>query len=88
VAHIDLNFGCPVRKVTAKGGGSALPLRPKLLKQLLAAAVTAATAAAGPGHHVPVTVKMRMGLTPDLLTFQQVNGFERVDVSELVLPVA
>eukprot|EP00775_Hariotina_reticulata_P003921 gene3921-4175_t len=71
VAHIDLNFGCPVRKVTAKGGGSALPLRPMLLKQLVAAAVTAATAAAGPGHQVPVTVKMRMGLTPGLQTFQQ-----------------
>ena len=28
--HIDLNFGCPVPKVTRKGGGSALPWRRRL----------------------------------------------------------
>jgi tRNA-dihydrouridine synthase len=67
VHHIDLNFGCPVRKVTAKGGGSALPLRPKLFQRLVAAA----TAAAGPD--VPVTVKLRMGLNSELLTFLQVG---------------
>ena len=33
--HIDLNFGCPVRKVTAKGGGSAIPVHPKLLARLV-----------------------------------------------------
>jgi hypothetical protein len=67
VHHIDLNFGCPVRKVTSRGGGSALPLRPRLLRRLVAAAVAAA------GPDVPVTVKLRMGLTPELLTFQQVR---------------
>ena len=67
VHHIDLNFGCPVRKVTSRGGGSALPLRPRLFRRLVAAAV----AAAGPG--VALTVKLRMGLSPDLLTFLQVG---------------
>ena len=28
VEHLDLNFGCPVPKVTRHGGGSAIPLRP------------------------------------------------------------
>lgn len=65
--HIDLNFGCPVRKVTSRGGGSALPLRPLLFRRLVAAAVAAA------GPDVPVTVKLRMGLTPDLLTYIQVR---------------
>lgn len=65
VQHIDLNFGCPVRKVTARGGGSALPLRPRLFRRLVAAAVAAA------GPQVPVTVKLRMGLTPELLTHTQ-----------------
>jgi tRNA-dihydrouridine synthase len=67
VHHIDLNFGCPVRKVTAKGGGSALPLRPKLFRRLVAAAAAAA------GPEVPVTVKLRMGLHPELITFLQVR---------------
>src|SRR5688572_22681788 len=31
VDHLDLNFGCPVRKVTRKGGGAAIPLKPRLL---------------------------------------------------------
>ncbi|KAG2484891.1 hypothetical protein HYH03_016372 [Edaphochlamys debaryana] len=63
VDHVDLNFGCPVRKITARGGGSALPLRPKLFARLVAAAV------AGSGGRVPVSVKMRVGLTPQLQTF-------------------
>ena len=32
VDHLDMNFGCPVRKVTSKGGGAAIPLKPKLLR--------------------------------------------------------
>lgn len=55
VDHIDLNFGCPVPKVTRKGGGAAIPLKPKLLDAL----VRSATEAAGP---VPVTIKMRLGI--------------------------
>lgn len=60
VDHIDLNFGCPVRKVTARGGGAAIPLKLGLFRDLVAAAV------AGAGD-VPVTVKMRIGVTPTLV---------------------
>src|SRR3712207_9177555 len=38
-AHIDLNFGCPVPKVTRRGGGAALPCRPGLFGAILGAAV-------------------------------------------------
>jgi nifR3 family TIM-barrel protein len=62
VDHIDMNFGCPVRKVTRKGGGAAIPLKPRLLEHILEAAVREA----GP---VPVTIKFRMGIDDDLLTF-------------------
>jgi len=62
VDHIDLNFGCPVRKVTRKGGGAAIPVKPRLLESIVRAAV----ASAGP---VPVTIKFRMGINDDLLTF-------------------
>lgn len=55
VHHIDLNFGCPVAKVTRKGGGAALPLHTRLF----AAIVGETVRAAGP---VPVTVKMRIGV--------------------------
>jgi nifR3 family TIM-barrel protein len=54
-AHIDLNFGCPVPKVTRKGGGSALPWRRRLFGNIVRAAVGAA-------RDVPVTVKTRIGI--------------------------
>jgi nifR3 family TIM-barrel protein len=62
--HIDLNFGCPVPKVTRKGGGSALPWRRRLFKRIVRGAVAAAAPAG-----VPVTVKMRKGIDDDHLTF-------------------
>jgi len=55
VDHVDMNFGCPVRKVTSKGGGAAIPLKPRLLRRIVGAAVEAAGA-------VPVTIKFRMGI--------------------------
>ena len=69
--HIDMNFGCPVPKVTRKGGGSALPWKRDLFRDIVAAAVTASEAAAkrrGIGAP-PVTVKMRMGIDDDHLTY-------------------
>ncbi len=62
--HIDLNFGCPVPKVTRKGGGSALPWRRRLFARIVRAAVEAAAPAG-----IPVTVKMRKGIDDDHLTY-------------------
>ncbi|WP_018223053.1 tRNA dihydrouridine synthase DusB [Salinispora pacifica] len=62
--HIDLNFGCPVPKVTRRGGGAALPWRRRLFARLVRAAVDAAAPAG-----VPVTVKMRKGIDDDHLTY-------------------
>jgi nifR3 family TIM-barrel protein len=64
VEHVDLNFGCPVPKVTRKGGGAALPVRRRLLADIVGAAVRAAGA-------VPVTVKFRIGLTDEIRTSVQ-----------------
>ncbi|TAK69064.1 MAG: tRNA dihydrouridine synthase DusB [Actinomycetota bacterium] len=61
--HVDLNFGCPVPKVTRKGGGSALPWKRDLFRAIVAAAVEAADG------RVPVTVKLRMGVDADHLTY-------------------
>ncbi|MBQ0994375.1 MULTISPECIES: tRNA dihydrouridine synthase DusB [Micromonospora] len=62
--HIDLNFGCPVPKVTRRGGGAALPWRRRLFARLVRAAVAAASPSG-----VPVTVKMRKGIDDDHLTY-------------------
>ncbi|QDU85039.1 tRNA-dihydrouridine synthase C [Planctomycetes bacterium Pla163] len=61
VDHIDMNFGCPVPKVTRSGGGSAIPAKPRLLARLVRAAVRNA----GP---VPVTIKVRRGVDDGLVT--------------------
>ncbi|HSK33982.1 MAG TPA: tRNA dihydrouridine synthase DusB [Propionicimonas sp.] len=64
VAHVDLNFGCPVPKVTRKGGGAALPWKRTLLGEILEAAVEA-----GARYDVPVTMKTRKGIDDDHLTY-------------------
>ena len=62
--HIDMNFGCPVPKVTRKGGGAVLPWKSELFRDIVRAAVRAASASG-----VPVTVKMRKGIDDDHLTY-------------------
>ncbi len=64
--HVDLNFGCPVPKVTRRGGGAALPYKRVLFRDIVRAAVRGA---GGPGSPVPVTVKKRMGIDEDHLTY-------------------
>jgi nifR3 family TIM-barrel protein len=60
--HIDLNFGCPVAKVTRKGGGSALPVHRALFRDIVRAAVRGA-------GDVPVTVKLRIGIDDGVQTY-------------------
>lgn len=62
VDHIDINLGCPVRKITRHGGGAALCARPRLLERILRSAVAGAGA-------VPVTVKFRIGIDDDVITY-------------------
>jgi len=80
VDHIDLNFGCPAAKVTRRGGGAAVPAKPKVLRAILRAAVQAATP-----FGIPVTAKFRMGLFDDLLTHVQTG---RIAVDEGVAAIA
>jgi nifR3 family TIM-barrel protein len=62
--HIDSNFGCPVAKVTRKGGGAALPYKRTLFGNIVKASVEAASAAG-----VPFTVKFRVGIDEDHHTY-------------------
>jgi nifR3 family TIM-barrel protein len=57
-----MNFGCPVPKVTRKGGGAAIPVKPNLLRKIVRAAVSNAEC-------IPVTIKFRIGINADYLTF-------------------
>ena len=78
--HIDLNFGCPVPKVTRKGGGAALPWKTGLFRAIVASAVREASP-----YAVPVTVKMRKGIDSDHLTFLEAG---RIAEGEGVAAVA
>ena len=78
--HIDLNFGCPVPKVTRKGGGAALPWKTDLFRAIVREAVTEAAP-----YDVPVTVKMRKGIDSDHLTFLEAG---RIAEGEGVAAVA
>ncbi len=62
VDHVDLNLGCPVRKVTSHGGGSAIPVKPRLMARIVRAMVACA-------GRVPVTVKVRKGIDDGLTTY-------------------
>ena len=62
IDHLDMNFGCPVPKVTRKGGGAAIPLKPNLLRNIVRAAVVNA-------GNIPVTIKFRIGVDDQYLTF-------------------
>ena len=64
VGHVDLNFGCPVPKVTRKGGGAALPYKRDRLRMIVDATVGAAAR-----YEVPVTIKTRIGIDDDHQTY-------------------
>jgi nifR3 family TIM-barrel protein len=78
--HIDANFGCSVKKVTRRGGGSALPWKRTLFRQIVRALVEPAAAAG-----VPVTIKMRKGIDDDHLTYLEAG---RIAQEEGVAAVA
>lgn len=64
--HIDLNFGCPVPKVTRRGGGSALPWKTDIFQELLHRVVAVCAPA-----NIPVTAKIRVGIDHEHETFLQ-----------------
>jgi nifR3 family TIM-barrel protein len=78
--HIDLNFGCPVPKVTRKGGGSAIPWKTELFRSIVASVVREASP-----YAVPVTVKMRVGIDEDHITYLEAG---RIAEGEGVAAVA
>ena len=76
--HVDMNFGCPVPKVTRRGGGSALPYKRNLLQRILHEAVAGA-------QGLPVTMKMRKGIDDDHMTYLDAG---RIGAEEGVAAIA
>jgi len=77
--HIDLNFGCPVAKVTRKGGGAALPWKQDLFRGIVEGAVKAA-------GDIPLTIKMRKGIDDDHLTYlEAARAAEGAGVASIAL---
>ena len=64
--HVDLNFGCPVPKVTRRGGGSALPWKTDLFREIIQRVVRVCDEA-----NIPVTAKIRVGIDHDHETFHE-----------------
>ncbi|MBR4399381.1 MAG: tRNA dihydrouridine synthase DusB [Aeriscardovia sp.] len=64
VDHIGLNFGCPVPKITRRGGGSALPWKYDLFAKVVGAAKKALE-----GSPVALTAKIRTGIDEDHKTY-------------------
>ena len=81
VGHVDMNFGCPVPKVTRKGGGAALPWKRDLLEAILRSVVKAAEP-----YGVPVTCKTRKGIDDDHLTYLDAGRIaEQAGISAIAL---
>ena len=77
-AIIDINFGCPARKVTNKVCGSALMRNEKLASDIMTAVVEAVS--------IPVTMKMRTGWdetsrnAPQLARIAEETGIQMITV--------
>jgi len=69
--HIDINMGCPVPKVTRKGGGAALPWKKDLFSEIVSTAVKTANATTESlgVKKVPISVKMRIGIDQEHKTY-------------------
>lgn len=77
-AVVDINMGCPVRKVVKTGGGSALMCDADSASRLVGAVVEAVD--------VPVTVKMRLGWDAQTPTAPQLARlFERLGVAAVIV---
>ena len=78
-AGIDLNFGCPAPTVNRHRGGAALLEEPKLLESIVAAVRGAVP------KEIPVTAKMRIGLTDTAYALESAQALAAGGADELVV---
>ncbi|MBO6049933.1 MAG: tRNA dihydrouridine synthase DusB, partial [Aeriscardovia sp.] len=80
VDHIGLNFGCPVPKITRRGGGSALPWKYDLFAKVVGAAKKACT-----GAPIAVTAKIRTGIDEDHKTYLEAGKIAQEEGADGVI---
>lgn len=80
VDHIGLNFGCPVPKITRRGGGSALPWKYDLFAKVVGAAKKACA-----GAPIAVTAKIRTGIDEDHKTYLEAGKIAQEEGADGVI---
>ena len=73
---IDINMGCPSRRVTGGQSGSALMREPDLARRLIAETIA--------GASVPVTVKMRLGWDDRNLNASEISEIAQAEGAQLI----
>lgn len=76
---IDLNFGCPAKRVNSSDGGSILLREPERVQQIVAAVRKAVP------EPIPVTVKTRLGYDDQALFLDIVRAVEAAGATELII---
>jgi tRNA-dihydrouridine synthase C len=77
--HIDVNFGCPAKRVNGHGGGSVLLQTPDALYDIMSAIRN--TLPSG----IPVSAKIRLGFEDEALLFDNVAAIEAAGVDTLTV---
>ena len=80
VDHIGLNFGCPVPKITRRGGGSALPWKYDLFAKVVGAAKKACS-----NEPIAVTTKIRTGIDEDHKTYLEAGKIAQEEGADGVI---
>ena len=80
VDHIGLNFGCPVPKITRRGGGSALPWKYDLFAKVVGAAKKACS-----NEPIAVTAKIRTGIDEDHKTYLEAGKIAQEEGADGVI---
>lgn len=73
---IDINMGCPARRVTGGQSGSALMREPDLARRLIGETIA--------GSSVPVTVKMRLGWDEDSLNARAIAQIAEEEGAQMI----
>ncbi|MGP3372513.1 tRNA-dihydrouridine synthase family protein, partial [Escherichia coli] len=77
--HIDVNFGCPAKRVNGHGGGSVLLQTPDALYDIMS------TIRKNLNSDIPVSAKIRLGFEDESLLFDNVAAIESAGVGTLTI---
>ena len=79
VTHLDLNFGCPAKRVNGHGGGSFMLQDPETLYQVVKAVRESLAS------NIPLSAKMRLGYLDEDLFFENLEAIEKAGADTLTI---